>query len=441
MPLAEFAQWKAVAEDAELLRRAAEVDPTRVAELARLRKRYAAWQVAVALDLIRGRAKAAGKFPGRAAAMLADADGVEQATAEGVARHKGRTLRAGGVGRVLDVGCGIGGDAMGMVAEGLEVLAVDRDATRAAMAGHHAGCAFAHAEARDLLAEARPDVDQRRAAVAAGHAGGGGGSPLSGWPPSPVTAVHLDPARRGKAGRTRRLADHEPDPETIRRLRQRYEHLAIKLSPAVDLAELAETYDLGQTRLEFISDAGRLVQAMLYTGRLAAAPPAGTHRHDRTATLLAEGQTHQLHGSSVGGGSSLEIVEARRYLFAVDAAVERAGLLAELGLPAIHPRLGLLTADDLEPVAAEDPRRPWLTGFELLADLPWHAEDPRQVRGWLAEHDSGLVEVKTRGKAVDPDVAQQQLRGGGSRRLTVFVLRFDRRLRALVTRRVGTGDD
>ena len=422
MPLADFAQWKAVADDAELLRRAAGADPTRVADLARLRKRYSAAQVALAIDLLRARAKAADKFPPPSDSIIADPAGVEQATARRVAEHKARELRARGITRVLDVGCGVGGDAVGLTAQGLEVLALDRDPTRAAMAGHNAGCASNHADAEDLLAKCN---------------GNAPGNPrLTGWAPSPTTALHLDPARRNHAGRTRRLADHEPDPDTIRALRRHYQHLAIKLSPAVDLAELAETYDPDRTRLEFISDGGALVQAVLYTGRLAEnLPPAGPGE-DRTATLVAGDAVHQLHGPSAGGGPPLPLADARRYLFTVDPAVERAGLLGRVGLPAIHPRLGLLTADDEAPRSAHDPRRPWLTGFELRAQLPWHPDDPRQVQAWLARHDGGLVEVKTRGKAVDPDRAQSQLRGAGGITYTVFVLRFDQQLRALITRRL-----
>ena len=53
--------------------------------------------------------------------------------------------------------------------------------------------------------------------------------------------------------------------------------------------------------------------------------------------------------------------------------------------------------------------------------------------------DAGMVEVKTRGKAVDPDRVQSDLRGDGDTTYTVFILRFDRQVRALVTRRVAKG--
>jgi len=50
---------------------------------------------------------------------------------------------------------------------------------------------------------------------------------------------------------------------------------------------------------------------------------------------------------------------------------------------------------------------------------------------------AGVVEVKTRGGAVDPDRAQRRLRGPGETPFTVFVLRWDRQIIAMVTRRLA----
>jgi hypothetical protein len=64
--------------------------------------------------------------------------------------------------------------------------------------------------------------------------------------------------------------------------------------------------------------------------------------------------------------------------------------------------------------------------------MPWRLS---RVRECLASLDAGVVEVKTRGGAVEPDAAQRALRGPGQRGLTVFVLRFGRRVEAIVTER------
>ncbi len=439
----DAALWRSVAADIALIREAAEVDATDVAAVGRLRRGYDAERVTVALELAAARRAAAVKFPGEAERIVADREGVEQATSLTVARHKARRWRDAGVTRVVDLCCGIGGDAMGLMREGLAVVAADRDPVRAWMAGRNAGCAA-------VLAEV-------------GEAGSGAG------PFDASVAVHLDPTRRTGAGRVYRLAEHDPAPAVVRSLLARHADTAVKLSPAVDLDELEREYgggadaegaadvdpsvkslaaqptdlhprlpgtglhprlpgtDGGRVEVEFISEAGRLVQAVRWSGR-----PA---RASRGATLLRGDEVHELYGEPgvVGrpGGPGEPggpcVVEPRRYLFTVDPAVERAGLMHRLGLPVIHPKLGLFTAD-----APVD--NPWLTGFELLGRMPYRL---KRVKAWLREHDGGIVEVKTRGRAVDPDAVQRDLRGTGATTYTVFALRFDRQVVALVTRRLG----
>lgn len=391
------ALWQAVADDTALLRAADDCEPTDVASIARLRKQYPADRVAVALEWSKARRKTVAKFPKRAAELFADVSGLEQATSHVAATHKARRFRDAGFTQVFDVCCGIGGDTMGLVEAGLNVLAIDRDPVRAWMAERNAGCVSRVADAEALLGDSLISEE------------------ISGG------ALHLDPARRTDAGRVFRLADYQPDPPTITALLQKFPDAAVKLSPAVNLDEVAELLPGGE--IEFISEAGRLVQAVLWTGRLSTP-------HSRTATLLVDGQTHTLAGEPDEPG----LAQPGRYLFTVDPAAERAGLLHRLGLPAIHPRLGLLTADRPIDTPAV---RPWLTGFELLAELPYSAKNPKKIKAWLADHDAGIVEVKTRGKAVDPDTVQRTLRGRGDTPYTLFVLRFDQRLACLVTRRLS----
>ena len=395
MPPSTLETWQRVAEDAALLRRAADCDPTDVASVSRLRKHATQDDSAVALELVKARRKAASKFPDHAERLVADVSGVEQATSLVAARHKSRRFTDSGIEHITDLCCGIGGDTIGLIEAGLAVTGVDLDPVRAWMTQQNAGCRtlVEHAE---VLGSERP-VHQ---------------------------AMHLDPARRNADGRVFLLTDYQPDPAAMRGLLVTYPHAAIKLSPAVNLSDLAERLPCDSAEVEFISEAGRLVQAVLWTGRLA------HPETPRSATLLIDGQTHTLTGRPGTPGGDPPIAPAGRYLFTVDPAVERAGLMHTIGLPLIHPRLGLFTADTPAPAA-----RPWLTGFELLAELPWHTHDPRQVRAWLAENDAGIVEIKTRGKAVDPDAVQKQLRGAGRTPYTVFVLRFDQRLAALISRR------
>lgn len=384
--------WKKVVGDTRLLERAAAVDAGDVAAVASLRKAYPADAVAVALELTAARAKAATKFSERARDLVADVPGVEQASGAGVAAYKAQRMREalGAGARVVDACCGIGGDSMALAQAGLGVTAVDRDPLRAWMAGRNGWGA-------DAIDAVCADVAELT---------------LSG------VALHIDPARREEAAGRRawRLDDYRPGPAVIAGLIAAASTAAVKLSPGVDVDALDEALPPGE--VEFISERGRLVQAVLWTG--------GFHTAERRATLLADDKAHTLAGAS----TSMPIGEAGRYVFAIDPSVERAGLLGRLcehvGAPMLHPSLGLLTAD--HPIDS-----PWLIGFELIERLPWR---PKRVKQWLARHDGGLVEVKTRGKACDPDQEQHRLRGKGATTYTVFVLRFGTKVQALICRRL-----
>ena len=70
--------------------------------------------------------------------------------------------------------------------------------------------------------------------------------------------------------------------------------------------------------------------------------------------------------------------------------------------------------------------------YEVLAQLPWR---PRKVKAWLQANDGGIVQVKTRGKAIDTDAVQRQLRGNGAEPYTVFGLRLGTPRIAIIARR------
>lgn len=354
-----------------LIDAAATTDPGDAAGVERLRRDHDAVLVGLALDLAAARRKAAVKWPTRA--IIADPEGVEMATSALAGAHKARRLGEHGD-AITDLCCGIGGDAMALVDAGLTVHAVDWSGVRAWMCAQNAGC---ETSARDV-AEVRIDG-----------------------------LFHLDPARRSGGRRTWRYDELQPGPEVIARLARGSG--AIKLGPGVDLDELPDG------EIEMISEHGTLTQAVLWTGDLA--------RHARTATVLPAGTS--IHGAP----GDAAIKSPGRFVHTVDPSVERAQLMGELagrlGCASVHPRLGLLTSD--APIES-----PFVSSFELLERMGWHE---RRVAAWLRDHDGGIVEVKTRGKAVDPDQVQRRLRGRGSTAYTVFVLRFDRRVEALIARR------
>ena len=366
-------QWRRLLALPGLMEDASGVDPGSVADVAALRRLHDATLVGLALDLAAARRKAATKWPGRP--IVADPAGVEMATGATVGAHKARRLAAAGD-RIVDLCCGIGGDAMALADAELEVEGVDASDVRAWMCGLNAGCRTRVADVRDIHVEG---------------------------------LYHLDPSRRTASGRRiRRYEDLEPGPETISRIAAAHDG-AVKLGPGVDLDALPPG------EVEMIAESGTLVQAVLWTGSLASSP--------RRATVLPIG------ASIAGAPASIPIVEGGAHLLAIDSSVERAGLVGNLadslGVAALHPRLGLLAGD--APIAS-----PFGEPFRLVERMAWR---PRRVREWLRAHDAGIVEVKTRGKAVEPDRTQAELRGDGSTPYTVFVLRFDRRLEAIIAQR------
>jgi len=413
--------WRGAAE--ALLRREAEIDVDATAdaagvvfvliELVRAR-RASGWKLrVVGSDGVDGEAERAG---GDRGAML-DVSGGEQATAWPIAAHVARrfvvaasALSGGSDVKVIDACCGVGGQSAELVRAGLRVLAVDLDAARAEMARWNS----------DGLADA--------------VAGDVGGLDVRG------RMVHIDPGRRVERGDRagRRVFDLDgmrPTWDVVDGLLIKASDgggggsggVGVKLGPGVDVVELAERSSV-DGEVEFISLGGVLRQAMWWTGVL---------RDGRGRRATGIGMDGRVVYSIAGGRgeSTLGASEIGRYVWTVDAAVERAGLLMELagsvGARHVHPGLGLLTSDVLIGDGAEHAGA--LCGFEVLEVLPWRRE---RVREAVRALGGGVVEVKTRGKACDPDVEQRELRGDGDQALVVFVLRFGVRVRAIVARRV-----
>lgn len=381
--------WSALLEPGQddLRGAAADADPSDVSAVARLRKKHPAELVHAALLLSSARRKLARKWPGRE--LVADPEGAEMASGALAAAHKaGRFAEVGIESPVLDLCCGIGADAVAMVEAGLSVEAIDRDPLRAWMAGVNAGCPTRTADVTEI------DL---------------GDSPF-----------HLDPSRRDDKGRRIRYELLTPGPEFIERACAGRTG-AVKLPPGIGPGEAPDG------ELEYISERGSMTQAVLWTGGLA--------RSAVSATRLAEGEPAAMISGEPEAAYDIPFVdldsevEEHMWVHTVDASVERAALLASLcvrtGLAMPHPQTGLLVGDS----RSDDP---FLTPFRLRAVMPWRRA---KVKAWLTEHGVGLVEVKTRGKAADPDVEQKALRGKGETPFVVFVLRFDQAVKALICER------
>jgi hypothetical protein len=178
---------------------------------------------------------------------------------------------------------------------------------------------------------------------------------------------------------------------------------------------------------EFIAEGWQLVQQVAWTGDLAMA--AGGTRATRVDL-----------GCSIAGRPSDDLpvaAGAGRVLLVPHPALERARLLAPacdaLAAAELAPGLGILTG---ERGAVPAELTPWFESWEVVERLPARERD---VARWVAARGGGIVTVRTRGGACDPDRWQAAVRGPGDEPVDLFVLRERQALRAYAVRRIAPG--
>jgi hypothetical protein len=381
-----LSQWQTLVSDSmrPLREAAASTVPGDLQAISRLRKTWPAELVSLAVELQDARRRGHSKFPDHTA-LIADVDGMQQATPWVIAKAKAHRFPTGM--RILDGCCGIGGDTMALADRG-DVTAVDIDPIRCWMTACNAGC--------ETSTMSITDVDDS------------------------FDAFHVDPARRDlQTGRRARNPEHwHPPLSALDELRARTTAGVIKLGPGIDPGELSMRSD---DELEFCSLGGSLSQAHLWCGALATAP--GQSR----ATRHPDGLT--VTGLPAHAPCTFDGV-FQRWLAEADPALERARLHgavgAEWNLAEPSPGIGLLTG-------STRPESTWFSVFEVLEQMPWRQDRVKQA---ITALDPGVVEVKTRDGVVDPDPIQRRLSGRGTRTLTLFVLRCGRSETALITQRV-----
>ncbi|MGP3973285.1 THUMP-like domain-containing protein [Streptomyces sp. 8N114] len=360
-------------EGQELLRQVRGVEPAReLAVATRLRQRYEPALVSAALAQGRLRSRAEAKFgPDQAHALYFTADGLEQATRAPVAAHRARRMRELGVRTAVDLCCGIGADALALAREGIRVLAVDRSPLTCAVAR-------ANAEALGLA-----DLVEVRCADVTEVATDG------------YDALFADPARRTGRGRVFDPEAYSPPlswaVETVRSAPL----AALKVAPGIPHEAVPP-----EAEAEWVSYSGDVKEAVLWFGAGRENPGAGQGTSSGVrATLLPAGDT------LVGRGlPDPEVGPVGRYLYEPDGAVIRAHLVAELAEQVagrlIDATIAYVTTD------AEHPT-PYASGYEITDVLPFNV---KKLRALLRERGVGVVTVKKRGSAVEPEELRRKLK-------------------------------
>jgi hypothetical protein len=112
-----------------------------------------------------------------------------------------------------------------------------------------------------------------------------------------------------------------------------------------------------------------------------------------------------------------EVRTVGRYLYEPDGAVIRAHLVAEVaetldgGL--IDETIAYITADELRPT-------PCATAYEITDQLHFNM---KKLKALLREREVGILTVKKRGSAVEPEELRRKVKPNGPNAATVFLTR------------------
>ncbi len=363
-----------------------EEDPESLAAASRMRAQFGPELAAAALTQATLRRQAKAKFGEAAVQMFFTRAGLEQATRPEVADHHASRFLQAGVRKVIDLGCGIGSDAMAFARAGLEVLAVDVDPETAAVAqANLAGVA-------DVICTDANEVAEQLITARVG--------------------VFCDPARRNDHGRLWRVEDFEPRWPTVMQLFDGGRTAGVKLGPALPHSLIPEAVEA-----EWITHRGETVEVGLWSG-----PGATPGR--RSALIMPNARL------IATTAPPLPVRDLGSYLYEPAGAVIRAGAIAELGAQLgaglLDPQVAYLTGDQLCST-------PFATAFEVRQRLPFHL---KALRSWVREAQIGVLEIKKRGIDVDPAELRRRLRLAGSNSATIVISRTPSGAIAAVVQRI-----
>jgi hypothetical protein len=262
-----------------------------LAHFTKLSKRYPPELARAALEIAILRLEAADKFP-QAGFMYFTRAALEQASNQVVSAY--RAGRYQGFERLFDLGCAVGGDTLALAAQA-PVTGLDFRPLRLIMAQ-------ANARALGLVDRANFIQANLNDPIPFSSAG--------------ATGLFFDPARRVDERRIFHVGDYRPPLAVIFGWLARFPALGVKISPGVDLSELASY----PAEVEFISLKGDLKEATLWFGPLKTC--------ERRATVLPG--PHSLMpvaglGPDKPGQRHIPLSEPRAFLYEPDPAVLRAG--------------------------------------------------------------------------------------------------------------------
>jgi len=364
----------------ELLRVAKQLHGTLVQRIAALRKRYPADAASAAMELLDLRDRARKKFT-KADEMFFTREALEQASGESISSY--RSERYSPDTRVLEIGCGIGGDTIHL-AKRCFVTAVDSDPIRLKMAERNAQV-YGVAERVTFVCEKAGNIQLD------------------------ADAAFVDPSRRFEGKRSTSLKEMSPSLDFLHKLLRHIPNCGIKLSPATDDIEL-ESFG---GEIEFISDSGECKEAVIWLGDLKSA--------SKRATILPKRDT-LVQGRA--GQSPLQ--DPSNYLYEPDPCVIRSHLIDQvagsIGAGRIDDQIAFLTSEFLV-------ETPFARAFRIVESLPFNL---RVVNQHLRELDAGRVIVKKRGVPFEPKDIESRLKKSGRKEYVLVATRVRGRMWAFI---------
>lgn len=368
--------------------------PPSAALVERLRRETTTSRASLVLQQVALRHRATRKFS-RASEMFFTPVLLEQSTSESIGRYKAATFPSG---PVIDLCCGIGGDAVGMAAHGIDVTVADRDP----IATHFAGFNIS------VYANGKSPATAKTMESATA-------------PVEDFAAWHIDPDRRPDGHRTTHVAAHEPGLDVLNNLLSRNPNAMIKLAPVTELPDEWTS----RCQREWIGEQRECKQQLIRFGTLA----DDTNGH--TATVVdANGE----HAGSVRGEFEQPVEytpKASDYIYEPHAAVRAAGLTGALANQLGLKRIGLATS---YMTGHAQPKDATFTGFRVLASMPF---DRKRVKQRVRELGFGQLEIKTRGLKLDPAREQKQLTAkDGAKPGCVFLFAVEEKAVAILTERI-----
>lgn len=342
--------------------------------------------VSAVVGQARLRRRAHAKFGEFADRMLFTRAGLEQATRLSVATMHAVRMRQAGMTGVTDLGCGIGGDSLAFAGAGLEVTAVDADEVTAAIAAYNLA-PFGATVRQGLAEDNLPAKPAKPAKTSTG-------------------AIWLDPARRTAGhSETRRTAasDWSPSLEWCFDV-ARTHPTAIKLGPGLDRDLIPDDVEA-----QWVSDAGSVVELVLFSGALA------REGIRRSALIMRDGQTHELNSAT--DADDAPVRELGEFLHEPDGAVIRARLIGDaarmLEAGMLDEKIAYLTGD-----AALT--SPFVQSFRVRETMPANV---KAINAALRRNDIGTLEIKKRGMDIDPAQLRRKLQLRGSAAATLILTR------------------